>query len=198
MKKDARRAHLDEEGLTEPEAIFVREYLSDFSPKYAAVRAGISSSEAGPWAQVHLRKEAVKTAIEMRIAKHKARLERTRIRLIAEMEALSFSRITDYTIDSKTGLICIDNVPAENQDAARAAIKSVSHTVRYERNVLNPYDPPVEVHETHITMWDKNAAHRNLGQHLGMFIERTANASDGDNPDGPKTVWNFGGKEITF
>lgn len=188
----------DSEGLTVIEALYVDEYMLDLSQKHAAIRAGIKASAATAWATRAMKREEVKDAIEKRIAKKRAKLQRTRDRLLKEMEHLSFSRAKDYTVNPLTGIISLDGVPVEDQDAAHACIKSIEHEIHY---VTNPDDPDgllIPTYKTKITLWDKNTAHRNLGQHLGMFIERHAEASDGDTPDGPMTTWDFGGKKVIF
>lgn len=189
---------LTDEGLTLQEAWFVDEYLIDFSQKYAAIRIGIPADDAANWAAYHLRKSVVRGAIEKRVAEKRKSAARVRDEVFNELHALSTSRHQDYDVDVH-GRLTLNDVPLERGDRAHAAIKRVKRRTYFERDPDGDGPDALRaVHEVEFELWDKNAALRNLGQHLGMFIERSAVATDPEHPDGNQTVWDFGGKKITF
>lgn len=194
----ARRVIVEDE-MTPEELFFAEAYLIDRNGKWSAVRAGIPEKQASLWAAAALKKPAVRAKIEQLVQEKRDEISGLRTRVLEELCAIGFSRHNDY-VQGDDGTITLNGEPLEGaKGKAHAAVKSIKRRTHYERDP-DSSDPNAlrAVHEVEFQLWDKNTALRNIGVHLGMFIERSAAATSPEITEGEGTVWDFGGKKITF
>jgi phage terminase small subunit len=145
-------------GLTPRQRRFVEEYLVDLNAAAAARRAGYSARNADRIGSQLLGKTGVAAAVA---AAQAERAERTRVRaddVIRELALVAFSdvgQLLDLGGDAPR-LRPAGEIP----EGARRAVGAIK--VRRAGGA--------EVVE--VRLWDKLAALRQLGQHLGLFTER--------------------------
>jgi phage terminase small subunit len=155
-------------GLTPKQARFVQEYLVDLNATAAYRRAGYDASgnaaEASAWRL--LRNAKVQRAIQEaqhRLANH---VQVTQERIIQELATIGFSDVTHYALDEVLHLKPTATAPK----AAMRAVASVKHRVR----IRTHGEDTESIHDVEFRLWDKNTALVNLGKHLGLFKDKSA------------------------
>ncbi len=148
--------------LTPKQQRFVEEYLVDLNATQAAIRAGYSSRTASVIAHENLRKPEVASAVQ---AGRLARSERTEItadRVLEEISRLAFANIADLF----------------DWEAGRASFVPKADLTREQMSVIaeisSETDRVGELSTTKLKLktYDKLGALRDLGKHLGLFVER--------------------------
>ncbi len=81
--------------LTAKQRLFVDEYLVDLNATQAAIRAGYSANSAASIGEENLRKPEIMAAIDAAMDARAARTQITQDRVVEELAAIGFSRITD-------------------------------------------------------------------------------------------------------
>lgn len=132
---------------------FVKEYLIDFSPKDAAIRAGYSAKTASESGCNLLRLDEVKQAVEAGRMDINKRMDITHEQVVAELARIAFSKITDVAKWSNGGDDISIIASAKIDDATQHAISEIYKTSSGLR----------------VKMHDKQAALVALGKYLGMF-----------------------------
>ena len=138
--------------LTDQQRVLVEEYLKDptFNKSAAAKAAGFATTTA-------FNVPAVQTAIETAIAERAERNNMTADDVLAELERLAKANMSDYVSWDEAGNIKF--TPSDRLTAdQKAGIISISRGRSGTKIELA-----------------KIAAVKMLGQHLGMFVERTEN-----------------------
>ena len=119
-------AKTTDSGLTDKQERFCQEYCVDFNATQAAIRAGYSEKTADVIGIQNLGK----LKVDERIAKLKASLEKrtqkTQADIIAELEYIGFSRITDVLKVNGSGINLIDS--DKWTDPQSAAVESIAQT----------------------------------------------------------------------
>lgn len=88
--------------LNDKQKQFVIEYIRDFNARQSAIRAGYSKRSASEIGYELLTKPHIRAAIDKALEENRCSLSR----VLAELEAVAFSDITEYTmIDKDTGSI---------------------------------------------------------------------------------------------
>jgi phage terminase small subunit len=146
-----------DKGLTPRQRRFVDEYLCDLNGKQAAIRAGYSPKTAEVQASQTLRIPKVQTALAAAQRARGARVHLTQDAVLAELALLARSDVTDYMIDDQGNVALRAGAPPQAMRAVASLKKKVTHT-----------DAGVS-YETTITLWNKPAAVRMAGEHLGLF-----------------------------
>lgn len=145
---------------------FVEEYLIDLNATAAYQRAGYKArgNAAEANASRLLRNAKVAAAIQAAMAQRGERVQVNQDRVLQEIAVLSFSNIWHYTLDAQGYVALAADAPPE-------AIHAVSSI---KRKVVSRHigDDLETTYETEIKLWDKPAALRMAGLHLGMFVEK--------------------------
>lgn len=139
--------------LTDPQKVFVSEYLIDMNGTRASIRAGLS---ANFWSMA-LKKPAIRLAIAAGIHERALRCRVRSDEVLDELKILSFSDITDYKFDSMGRPI-----KEPGKEHIWRAVQSIKTRRKRTRE-------GVETHEVEIKLWSKPEAIRMAGQHLGML-----------------------------
>jgi phage terminase small subunit len=153
------------ESLTEKEKKFIEEYLIDFNGTRAVIAAGYTENRKAAAVQAHqlLRKPNVQRTIGEHFARRKKKFEKEEDRIIAELQTIAYSQITDTCLWTDNGIKLIPS-----RELKKKHIKAIS-----------------EISETH-TEWgtalrvkkhDKLKALELLGRHFGMW-EDNGNRED--------------------
>lgn len=162
-------------GLTARQTAFVRDYLVDGNATQAAIRAGYSKRSAA-YQGHYLSQRNPKTvaAIAKAQAARSQRVEITADRVLLELARVGLSDVRRlFTWDADSAAV----IPSQNlTDAEAAAIASVKSTTT---TVLDKRGRPVERRVTmELRLWDKNAALREMGKHLGVSENVTVTLRD--------------------
>ncbi len=145
--------------------LFVDEYLIDLNATQAALRAGYKARTAYATGAENLKKPEIKAAIDSAIAERSARTQITQDQVLQELAILLKSDVRNFRVDDETGeLVLIDGAP----DSAWRAVSSVKH----RRIVTGRGEDRETTYEVEFRLWDKPAAARLAGQHLGMYVEK--------------------------
>jgi phage terminase small subunit len=146
---------------------FVEEYLVDANATQAAVRAGYSKRTAYSQGQRLLKD----VEVENRIAKaRQARAERvgmTTDEVLKEIGIVAFSDVQRYVIDNQGNVQLAAGVP----EGAMRAVASI-------KKKIIPLDKGGYAYETEVRLWNKPAALKMAGEHLGMFAPEKKKDSD--------------------
>ena len=145
--------------LTPKETRFICEYLIDRNAQQAAIRAGYKASTK--WGYKLLKRPAIAEAVAKASAEQAARNAITADRVLQELELLTFSDITHYTVEERGRVSLAPGAPAN----AMRAVRSVKHKVRHDKAGGVTY-------ETELTLWDKVTPLRLAGRHVGLFPDR--------------------------
>lgn len=152
-------------GLTPIQRRFVDEYLIDCNATQAALRAGYSEKNAYATGQrLATKVPHVKELIELKMKARASRLRITQDRILDEIAVIAFSDLKDYSV-SEVGDV---ELTEKARDDAMRALSSIK---RKRRVMTDDRGDTVET-EVEIKLWDKVAALKLAGQHLGMFIEK--------------------------
>ena len=143
--------------LTEKQKIFADEYLTDLNATraYKVAYPRVKNDDvAAPAAARLLRNVKVANYVEERMQERQKRTEVTQDRVIEELAAIAFARVTDYA-EVTGGAVRIRNTEelTETQIRAIAGIKDGKFGVELKLN-------------------DKEKALELLGRHLGMFKDK--------------------------
>ena len=156
-------------GLTMMERAFVIEYPIDFNATRAALRAGygkgVNAGVAANQGSLLLQDPRIVGAI---MAQLQAMAERANIRqdrVLKEVAAIAFSKITNYEIDDYGNVALAEGAPA----AALSAISRIKKKIRHE---IGQDGEPITTYETELYLWNKNDALNSAMRHLGMFLDR--------------------------
>lgn len=147
--------------LTEKQGRFVAEYLVDLNATEAAKRAGYSEKTAYSIGFENLRKPEIQEAIQAAMDARAQRTEITQDRVLQELAAIGFARITDCAqiVGGRVVVMDTDNLT----DTQRSAIMGIKE---------GKFGLEVKMH-------DKIRALEKLGEHLGMFSGKAEGDSDG-------------------
>jgi len=142
--------------VRQKDKIFCEEYIIDFSPKNAALRAGFKEStaaEAWEWIrEENPTKPEAKAYINKLIAERSKRTGITADRVLQELARIAFADIT-HAVNISDGMVLKD--AAADDTAAIAAIK-----IKKGR-----------ISEREVRMHDKTRALELLGRHIGILKE---------------------------
>lgn len=152
--------------LTGKQKRFADEYLVDLNATQAAIRAGYSQRTAYSIGDENLRKPEIKTYIQKRQKQLQEKTGITQERVLAELEKIGFSRITDYleyktvqrVIEYKDGEPVIDwammvsAIDSANVDGSPIQEVSVSKDGTFKFKLYSKVD-----------------ALEKLGRYLGLF-----------------------------
>lgn len=149
--------------LTHLQQRFVDEYLATnpLNARIAAERAGYSPGVVKSQSARLLDVPKIADAVRAGMA---ARTERTKITaddVLRELYVLLTSDVRNYHVQDDGTLVLRDGVP----DSAWRAVSSVKHKVRVT-------DDGETLREIEFRLWDKTAATKQLGEHLGMFLKK--------------------------
>lgn len=145
--------------LTPKQQRFVEEYVVDLNATQAAARAGYSVKTAAAIGAENLRKPQIAAAIQSAKA---ARSERTRVtadRVVEELARVALSDMRQLVAWNSQAVTLADS--SAISDAAAAAVESVSQTTTLGGGSIR------------IKLHPKVPALKLLGEHLGVFKERT-------------------------
>lgn len=146
--------------LNARQQLFVEEYLIDLNATQAALRAHYSRKTAAFIGAENLRKPQIQSAISAAMAARSERIHITQDDVLRELKILDFSDITDFDIDDRGNVALMPAAPKLAMRAVSSLRKKITHT---DQGIT---------YETEIKLWNKPAALKMSGQHLGMFIER--------------------------
>jgi phage terminase small subunit len=154
---------------------FVDHYVTDpSSATQAARRAKYAKISSADTAMKLLNEPLVQAAIA---EKMNERIERTKItqdRILQELAIIGFSNLDNYQMNPATGFV-------SNQDGAPDYVMRAISSIKFITTIDEDGNTTIK---TEIRLWDKLAALRMMGQHLGELTVRQK--------------WNVGGKEIIF
>ena len=143
--------------MTDRDLRFADEYIVDFCPKQAAIRAGYSEKtarNAAAWIKPDRpAKPALRALIDRKIADMSRRTGITAERVLRELATIAFADITDI-VDPNTGKLLEDVARSDSAAVAGFRIKSGDDYTEYETK-----------------MCDKLKALELIGKHLGMFAD---------------------------
>ena len=151
--------------MTDRDLRFADEYLVDFCPKQAAIRAGYSEKtarNAAAWIKPdNPGKPALRALVDRKLAVLSRRTGVTAERVMMELATIAFANITDI-VDPKSGKLLGDVSRIDAAAVAGFRIKTGEDFTERETK-----------------MYDKLKALELIGKHLGMF--------DGSSADSEKT-----------
>lgn len=156
--------------FTEKELRFIEEYLVDLLPHRAAIAAGYRCTTKSAYVLGYrlLHRDKIKKEIDRRIEARSKKTGITQERVIQELAKIAFSDIKNI-FDPQTGNLR----PVDKMDSdSTAAIAGIT----IDENKFGG----TKIFSTtkKIRMYDKIRALERLGQHLGMFKEKTEGAEE--------------------
>lgn len=172
--KPERSKQVNDEGLTQKEALFALEYLEDLNQTQAYMRVYKDASYETAMANSSkiMAKPRVKKAIQEQMDARARRTLVTADRVIHELAKIGFSDIRNIFTDS--GSL---KRPESMDEETAAAISSIEVVTRpsgeYDEN-----DNPIIENIHKIRMSDKRAALELLGKHLVIFTDKTQHTGE--------------------
>lgn len=161
---------------------FVEEYLVDLNGTQAATRAGYSPRTANEQASRLLADVNIQAAVSAARAKQSKRTEITADRVLQEFARIGFSDIR--TIFTPEGSLRPVSELTPDEAACLASVEVVTRTLPGREGEA------AGVEYTHkIRLADKVAALTKIGQHLGMFIERSQQLGPDGKPVDPRQTF---------
>jgi phage terminase small subunit len=151
--------------LTSMATRFVDEYLIDLNASAAAIRAGYSRKTAYQLAYRLLQDARVRAALKVRMDERAAATRIKAYRVLEELSSVAFSNIDHYAID-------VDGAVTVKPDAPSDALRAVAKIRRKTRIIPQPGKEDIVVHETEISLWDKNSAIEKAMKHLGIISDK--------------------------
>jgi len=145
--------------LTDYEKAFVVEYVKDFDPRKAAIRAGANPEAAARHSKNMLARPAVKVGIDAALEDRKVTSEIEVKRVLEELASIGFSDVADYHRPDGSA-IPLDEMPP----AARRAIVGVEIKTRGQGRDAVEY--------TVYKLAPKLDALRDMGKYLGLFKDQ--------------------------
>lgn len=145
--------------LNDRQRRFVAEYLKDLNATQAYRRAGYEGSDnvCAVEAARLLRNPQIAEAIALAQYQRAKRLHIKADAVLEELVLLYGSDITHYQIDDQGNVHLADHAPKQAMRAVASLKKKITHT---------EHGP---IYETSITLWNKPAAIKMAGEHLGLF-----------------------------
>jgi phage terminase small subunit len=149
--------------LTDKQQRFCEQYPIDLNATQAAVRAGYSKKTARQTGAENLSKPYIQAEIakKQQQAADEAGVDSKAV--LEELQALGFSRITDYLSFDKNGVKL--KTSAKLNDAQRAAIAEVTETTTRAKKGRKYKTRKFRLHS-------KTAALEMLGRHLKLFTDK--------------------------
>lgn len=151
--------------LTAKQQRFVEEYLIDLNATQAAIRAGYSKKTAKEVGCQNLTKLNIQEEIQKKIKNREKRTEITQDRVLKELAAIAFAKVSDFVIIDDWGHVELTQTEALSEDnkKALAGIKETKFGINVET-------------------YDKTKALELLGRHLGMFKDKIEVSGEVNNP----------------
>lgn len=141
--------------LNVKQSAFCNEYLVDFNATQAAIRAGYAKRTANRTGPRLLSNVVVQGKVAELVAERSRESRATIERIIRELCAIAFTRLTDIVYIDEDGLAKARPTSVLTDDQQRA-IESISQT---------QFGVKIKMH-------DKTRAIELLGRHLGMWLDR--------------------------
>ena len=160
--------------MTPRQARFVEEYLVDLNGTQAAIRAGYSATSASEIARQLLEKTGVSEAVARAKAERSARIGLTADRVLEELVAVGFSRLSDFAEWGPEQFVL-----RESDDVDSRAVSSV--TVK-ETVLQSESGDTIVKREQGIKLHDKIGTLKLLGQHIGLFPEKHEHSGPNGEP----------------
>lgn len=176
---------LDQYNINPQQARFGEEYLLDLDGKAAAIRSGYSPKGAAVAANRLLNHVGVASYISDLMALRSQRTGITQDQVLRELALIGMSNVENFHINDEGYLELREGARSEEM----RVIKKLKRTIKYDKEGH-------KITETEIEFWDKVAALRLAGKHLGMFVNQHAHLLKGEVEH--KQVWEFGGRKIEF
>lgn len=155
----------DASKLTVKQSLFIKEYLIYFDGTKAAIRAGYAKSSAHVQASALLKIPKIKDAIDKEVNKTLKAKDSLRERILAELELMAFSTITDYVEWSNTGGMSMR--PSSEIDAqAMRMVASIEVDERFSKE-----GDPIGA-KTKFKLYPKEKALELLMRHMGMLNDK--------------------------
>lgn len=155
--------------LTPKQERFVDEYLIDLNATQAAIRAGFSAANADKIGSELLGKTRVAEAVAKAKAERSARTGLTADRVLEELAAIGFARMTDFA-EWGDGAQMSLRPSATLTDHQAAAIAQVVETEKFVKSLGK--GEQLMSRERTIKLHDKLGTLKLLGQHVGLFADR--------------------------
>ncbi len=167
------------EKLTKKQAIFVREYLTDFNGKRSAVAAGYSAKGAEVAASRLLRDVKVAAAIDAQTSERCEKLGVDADAILGEIQKLAYANMLDY-VTIQGGEAYVDFSELTRQQAA--AIQEITCET-YEEPIPPTktgtdedgkaiYATTRRVKRTKFKLFDKRGSLELLGRHKKLFTDK--------------------------
>lgn len=157
-----------DDGLTEKQRQFVREYLIDLNATAAAKRAGYSEESAHSIGHENLRKPEIAAAIQRAMDDRATRTEITADRVLREYARVAFGDPRSVMEWGPDGVKL--KASADLTDDEAALVSEVSQTTTKDGGSIK------------LKTNSKLQALEALGKHLGMFVDRTEITGDAGEP----------------
>ena len=146
---------------------FCQEYVIDFNPRDAAIRAGYAVASAPTQASLLLDKDHIKDYINELLGDVKARTGVTEDKVINELANIAFANLKDYEKAIARGGLANLLKTISHQEAS--AISSLVETTKTTKNG--------DYSHVRIKLADKLRALEMLGRHLRMFEDKPDDAT---------------------
>ena len=145
--------------LTAKQARFVALYLADpaLNAQHAAMAAGYAPTTA---AARLMNRPPVQAAIAKGMQARSDRTQITQDDVLKELMVIMTSDVRNFEVDADGDLILREGVP----DHAWRAVQSVKRRTTVGVGGTT--------HEIEVRLWDKTAATKQAGEHLGMYIKK--------------------------
>lgn len=158
--------------MTEKQKIFAGEYLIDFNAT-RAYRVAYPSVKKDETAAVNgsrmLRNANVKKYIKERIQERQERTEITQEKVLEELAAIAFAKITDYAeVKNNAVLIRDTSGLSEKQIKAIAGIKNGKFGIELR---MNDKEKALELLGRHLGMWNDKVELTGLAEEQAKFAE---------------------------
>jgi len=155
--------------LTPKQRCFVDEYLIDLNATQAAIRAGFSARTAQEQGSRLLSNVMVAESVARAKAERSARTGLTADRVIEELAAIGFARMSDFAEWGDGEHMSLK--PSDGlTDHQAAAISQVVESEKFIKALGR--DEQLMSRERTIKLHDKLGTLKLLGQHLGMFTDK--------------------------
>jgi phage terminase small subunit len=158
----AEQPETPERPISQREQRFCEEYVIDLHGKRAAIRAGYSPKSAKFIASELLARPHVAAYLAQLVAERSARTRITADRVLAELAAIAFSDLRDYSCNDAGQMRLTAGAPS----SAARAVKAIKREKHYGKE--GKFEATVE-----FKLWPKDAALRHLMPHVGLVTEKS-------------------------
>jgi len=160
--------------LTAKQALFCKEYITDFNATRAAKAAGYSKKTAYSIGQENLNKPELQNEIRKLIHKRNGKIEITQERILNELAILGFSNIEDYYEIDESGQGKIKTFEQMPDGAARAIreIKETRKIIEKASGKKEEDDEIIAYDTIQYKLHDKIKPLIALGTHTGLNLTR--------------------------